>query len=123
MRRKLLSSIYSWKNNNKGGDNIDKTGKYCTAECREMLKVGHTLRIHELGGIHNMLRVRVGAAHMGGFSGPKFSYAHMGGFRVMFWQTFLKHRLVWPRLKKKFKLGSFLPKLIIKVGMKASFGN
>ena len=25
------------------------------------------------GGVHNMLRVRVCAAHMGGFLGPKFS--------------------------------------------------
>ena len=70
------------------------------------------------GGVHNMLRVRVCAAHMGGFLGPKFS--KQGS---LFRQTFLKQGWVVQKLAKIAKKGGFPPKFIIKVGMTASFGN
>ena len=70
-----------------------------------------------------MLRVRVCAAHVGGFVGPKFS--KQGSF---FRQIFLKW--VWFReIGNKFSkissniFCSFPPKFIIKVGMTAPFGN
>ena len=66
-----------------------------------------------------MLRVRVCAAHMGGFLGLKFS--KQGS---LFRQIFLKHGWVFQKLAKKLqKVGSFPPKFIIKVGMTATFGN
>ena len=47
------------------------------------------------GGVHNMLRVRVCAAHMGGFLGPKFS--RQGS---LFRQIFHKHGWVFQKLAK-----------------------
>ena len=47
------------------------------------------------GGRHNMLRVRVCAAHMGGFLGPKLS--KQGS---IFRQIFLKHGWVFQKLTK-----------------------
>ena len=64
------------------------------------------------GGVHNMLRVRVCAAHMGGFlgrnsldKGPLFGRfsINMGGLSRN-----------W---RKMAKMGRFPPKFIIKVGM------
>ena len=50
------------------------------------------------GGVHNMLRVRVCAAHMGGFLGPKFS--KQGS---LFRQIFLKQGWVIQKLAKNSK--------------------
>ena len=70
------------------------------------------------GGVHNMLRVRVCAAHMGGIlgrnslnKGPFFGRKsiNMGGLSRN-----------WRKLPK---MGRFPPKFIIKVGVTASFGN
>ena len=70
------------------------------------------------GGVHSMLRVRVCAAHMGGFlsrnslnKGPFFGRfsINMGGFSRN-----------WRKIAKN---GLFPPKFIIKVGMKASSRN
>ena len=65
-----------------------------------------------------MLRVRVCAAHMGGFLGPKFSKqgSFFGRFSINM-GGLSRYRRKWP------KIGRFPPKFIIKVGMKASFGN
>ena len=38
----------------------------------EILGTTDVYGVYPEGGIHNMLRVRVCAAHMGGFLGPKF---------------------------------------------------
>ena len=70
------------------------------------------------GGVNNMLRVRVCAAHMGGFLGPKFS--KQGS---LFRQIFLKQGWVIQKLAKIAKMGGFPSNFIIKVGMSASFGN
>ena len=71
------------------------------------------------GGVHNMLRVRVCAAHMGGFLGPKFS--KQGS---LFRQIFHKQGWVIQKMAKNGKkMGGFPPKFVIKVGMTASFGN
>ena len=45
--------------------------------------LGHKFKI-QARGVHNMLRVRVCAAHMGGFLGPKFSKqgSHFGRFSI-----------------------------------------
>ena len=40
-----------------------------------------------------------------------------------FWQIFLKHGMVWLELQNMVRMGTFLPKFIIKVGTKASFCN
>ena len=70
-------------------------------------------------GVHDMLRVRVCAAHMGGFLGPKFS--KQGSLSR---QIFLKQGWVIQKLAKNSKkMGGFPPNFIIKVGMSASFGN
>ena len=50
------------------------------------------------GGVHNMLRVRVCAAHKGGFLGPKFS--KQGS---LFRQIFLKQWWVIQKLAKNSK--------------------
>ena len=50
------------------------------------------------GGVHNMLRVRVCAAHMGGFLGPKFS--KQGS---LFRHIFLKQGWVIQKLAKNSK--------------------
>ena len=50
------------------------------------------------GGVHNMLRVRVCAAHMGGFLGPQFS--RRGS---LFRQIFLKQGWVIQKLAKNSK--------------------
>ena len=50
------------------------------------------------GGVHNMLRVRVCAAHMGGFLGPKFSKQWS-----LFRQIFLKQGWVIQELSKNSK--------------------
>ena len=50
------------------------------------------------GGVHNMLRVRVCAAHMGGFLGPKFS--KQGS---IFQQIFHKQGWVIQKLAKNSK--------------------
>ena len=66
-----------------------------------------------------MLRVRVCAAHMGGFLGPKFS--KQGS---LFRQIFLKQGWVIEKLApNRKKMGGFPPNFMIKVGMTASFGN
>ena len=65
-----------------------------------------------------MLRVRVCAAHMGGFFGPKFS--KQGS---LFRQIFHKHGWVFQKLAKLSKMGSFPPKFIIKEGITATVGN
>ena len=52
------------------------------------------------GGGNNMLRVRVCAAHMGGFLGPKFS--KQGS---LFQQIFLKHGWFFQKLAKNVKNG------------------
>ena len=66
-----------------------------------------------------MLRVRVCAAHMGGFLGPQFS--KQGS---LFQQIFHKHEWVFQKLaKKSSKMGSFPPKFIIRVGMTVIAGN
>ena len=48
------------------------------------------------GGVHNMLRVWVCAAHMGGFLGPKFS--KQGS---LFWQIFHKQGWVIQKIGEK----------------------
>ena len=50
------------------------------------------------GGVHNMLRVRVCAAHMGGFLGPKFSKQ-----RSIFQEIFHKQGWVIQKLAKNSK--------------------
>ena len=71
------------------------------------------------GGAHNVLRVRVCAAHMGGFLGPEFS--KQGS---LFRQIFHKQGWVIQKLAKNSKkMDGFSPKFIIKVGMTANFGN
>ena len=71
------------------------------------------------GEVHNMFRVWVCAAHMGGFLGPK--YSRQGS---LFRQIFLKQGWVVQKLAKNSKkVGGFPPKVMIKVGMTASFGN
>ena len=71
------------------------------------------------GGVHNTLRVRVCAAHMGGVLGPKFS--KQGS---LFRQIFHKQGWVTKKLAKNSKKWVvFPPKFIIKVGMTATFGN
>ena len=66
-----------------------------------------------------MLRVRVFAAHIGGFLGPKFS--KQGS---LFRQIFHKQGWVIQKLAKNSKkMGGFPQKFIIKVGMTATFGN
>ena len=51
------------------------------------------------GGVHNMLRVRVCVAHMGGFLGPKFS--KQGS---LFRQNFHKQGWVIQKLAKNSKI-------------------
>ena len=65
-----------------------------------------------------MLRVRVCAAHMGGFLGPKFS--KQGS---LFGRFSLNKGGLSRNWRKIAKMGGFPPKFIIKVGMSASFGN
>ena len=65
-----------------------------------------------------MLRVRVCAAHMGGFLGPKFSK-----YGSLFRQIFHKNGWVFQKLAKLSKMGGFPPKFIIKGGMTAAVGN
>ena len=66
-----------------------------------------------------MLRVRVCAAHVGGFLGPKFS--KQGS---LLRQIFLKPGWVFRKLAKKLtKMGSFRPKCIIKEDITATVGN
>ena len=55
--------------------------------------------------------------YMGGFLGLKFS--KQGS---LFRQIFLKYGLVFQKLAKIAKMGSFPPKFIIKVGMTATVG-
>ena len=65
-----------------------------------------------------MLRVRVCAAHLGGFSGPKFSK------QGSFFGRFSLNMGGFPDIGKKLsKMGIFLPKFIIKVGITATVGN
>ena len=65
-----------------------------------------------------MLRVRVCAAHMGGFLGPKFS--KQGSFFGRFSLNMGGFSRNWQKI---VKMGSFSPKFIIKVGMTATVGN
>ena len=65
-----------------------------------------------------MLRVPVCAGHMGGFLGRKFS--EQGS---LFQQIFLKHGWVIQKLAKMVKMGRFLLKFIITVGMMVTVGN
>ena len=66
-----------------------------------------------------MSRVRVCAAHMGGFLDPKFS--KQGS---LFRQIFHKQGWVIQKLAKNSeKMGGFPPKFNVKVGMTATFGN
>ena len=66
-----------------------------------------------------MFRVQVCATHLDGFLGPKFS--RQGS---LFWQIYNKHGWIIHKLAKNSqKIGRFLPKLIIGLGMTASFGN
>ena len=72
-----------------------------------------------------MLMVRVCAAYMGGFLGPKLSKQG-----PIFRQTFLKYGWFsrnWKKVRKKLsklsKMDSFPQKVIIKVGMMATEGN
>ena len=62
------------------------------------LKVSNKNSNNNLEGVHNMLRVRVCAAHMGGFLGPKFS--KQGS---LFRQIFLKQGWVIQKLAKNSK--------------------
>ena len=72
------------------------------------------------GGVHNMLRVQVCAAH-GIWVGFDPKILQKGS---LFHLLFLKHRWVFQKLAKKYsRMGSSLPRLIIKVGMTASFNN
>ena len=59
-----------------------------------------------------MLRVRVFAAHMDGFLGPKFSNKS-----PFFGRFSLNMGLVFQKLPKIAKIGSFQPKFIIKEGI------
>ena len=78
-----------------------------------------TSKLEPGGGVHNMLRVQVCAAHMGGFLGPEFS--KQGS---IFRQIFHKQGWIIKKLAKNSKkMGGFSPKFTIKVGMTASFGN
>ena len=70
------------------------------------------------GGGNNMLRVRVCAAHMGKFLGPKLS--KQGS---LFRQISINKGGLSRNWRKIAKMGGFPPKFIIKVGMTASFGN
>ena len=65
-----------------------------------------------------MLRVRVCAAHMGGFLGPKFS--KQGSFFGKLSMNMSGFSGNWQNCQK---MGSFPPKFIIKVGMTATVGN
>ena len=60
------------------------------------------------GTQNNMLRVRVCAAHISGFLGPKLSK---------------KGPFLGKIGKELSKMGSFLPKFIVKVGMTATVCN
>ena len=62
------------------------------------LKVSNKNSNNNPEGVHNMLRVRVCAAHMGGFLGPKFS--KQGS---LFRQIFLKQGWVIQKLAKNSK--------------------
>ena len=84
---------------------------------RNLFHIDYTI-VESPRGVHNMLRVRVCAAHMDGFvgrnslsRGPFFGrfFINMGGLSRN-----------WRKIAKK---GRFPPKFIIKVGMTASFGN
>ena len=66
--------------------------------------------------VHNMLRVRVCAAHMGGFLGPKFS--KQGS---LFRQIFLKQGWVIQKLPKNSKNGWFSAKIHHKSGYDRKF--
>ena len=68
------------------------------------------------GGVHNMLRVRVCAAHMGGFLGPKFS--RQGS---LFRQIFHKHGWVFRNWRKIVKNGWFSAKIHHKSGYNSNF--
>ena len=71
------------------------------------------------GGLHSMLRVRVCAAHLGGFFGPKFS-KQGSPFRQIFRKTWVGFQEIG---KKLSKTGSLPQKFMIKVGMTATVGN
>ena len=58
-----------------------------------------------------MLRVRVCATHMSGCFGPNFSKQES-----LFWQSFFQHGLVFQKLAKIVKMGSFSTKLHQKSG-------
>ena len=65
-------------------------------------------------GVHDMLRVRTCAAHMGGLLGPKLS--KQGS---LFSADFLQAWLGIVAISKKLsKMGSFPPYFTVKVGMK-----
>ena len=68
------------------------------------------------GGVHNMLRVRVCAAHMGGFLGPKFS--KQGS---IFRQIFHKQGWIIQKLAKNSKNGWFSAKIHHKSGYDRKF--
>ena len=70
------------------------------------------------GGVHNILRVRVCAAHMGGFFGQ--NSLNKGPF---FGRFFINMGGLSRNWRKIAKNESFSTKFIIKVGMTASFGN
>ena len=67
-------------------------------------------------GVHNNLRVRVYAAHMGGFLGPKFSKQ-----RSLFRQIFHKQGWVIKKLAKDSKTGWFSAKIHHKSGYDGNF--
>ena len=66
-----------------------------------------------------MFSVRVCAAHMGGFLGPKIS-KKKGPF---FGRFSINKGGLSRNWRKIAKMGGFPPKFIIKVGMAATFGN
>ena len=68
------------------------------AKGRKHSTMGDTYTSTRGGGVHNMLRVRVCAAHMGGFLGPKFS--KQGS---LFRQIFLKQGWLIQKLAKNSK--------------------
>ena len=68
------------------------------------------------GGVHNMLRVRVCAAYMGGFLGPKFS--KQGS---LFRQIFLKQGGLSRNRRKIAKNGWFSAKFHHKIGYVRKF--
>ena len=70
------------------------------------------------GGVHNMLRVRVCATHMGGFLGPKFS-KQGSPFR----QISLNKGGLSRNWRKIAKNGWFSAKIHHESGYGASFGN